>query len=185
MKKYSIIYADPPWGEYVRKNGRGTAEGHFNTLSLDELKRMKIKYLTTENSYLFLWVTFPLLQQGLDVIKSWGFIYKTIAFNWLKYNKNANSFFFGIGKYTRSNSEICLLGIKGEPKVINHSISQVIVSEFTQHSSKPKIIRRKIIDLCGDLPRIELFHRGGESVEGWDLWGNESDSLNTVNLDIL
>jgi len=61
---------------------------------------------------LFLWVTFPLLQEGIDTLKKWGFTYKTVAFNWVKKNKKADSFFWGMGNWTRSNSEICLLGVK-------------------------------------------------------------------------
>ena len=170
-KKYSIIYADPAW-KYHLKAVHGTTEDHYETMSLEDIKNLPVKDITTENAALFLWVTFPLLNDGvLDVFESWGFEYKTLAFNWIKLNKKNNKPFFGVGHYTRSNAEICLLGIKGKMPVIDKTISSIVMTNREKHSKKPDIVRDKIVQLYGDIPRIELFAR--EAVDGWDSWGNE------------
>lgn len=91
---------------------------------------------------------------------------------WVKKNKKSDSNFWGCGYYTRSNVEICLLAIKG--KILerkSHSVHQIIESKVEEHSKKPDIVRDKIIELFGDLPRIELFAR--QTAEGWDCWGDE------------
>lgn len=152
-------------------------------MTIEDIKSLPIHNISDDNCILFLWVTFPLLQEGLDTIKSWGFTYKTIGFNWIKKNKkNIETNFWGMGNWTRSNSELCLLGIKGKPKRISakvHSIvetfeTETIESPIEKHSKKPDIVRYRIEELCGDIPRIELFAR--EKVSGWDVWGNEVNS---------
>ena len=112
-----------------------------------------------------------MLPEALEVIKRWGFKYKTVAFTWIKENKKSDGYFTGMGYYTRCNPEQCLLATKGKPKRISKSVRQLIVSRLEQHSKKPDDIRNRIVKLCGDLPRIELFAR--QRVEGWDCWGNE------------
>ena len=77
----------------------------------------------------------------------------------------------GMGNWTRSNPELCLLAIKGKPKRISASVHSVIDTPIERHSKKPDIVRDKIVSLCGNLPRIELFAR--QKTEGWDVWGNE------------
>ena len=107
-RKYNIIYADPPWS-YNRKIGRGIAETQYQTMSIDEIGSIPVNKITADDAMLFLWVTFPQLKEGLSVIESWGFKYKTCAFNWIKQNPKSDSFFVGLGFWTRSCSEICLL----------------------------------------------------------------------------
>jgi len=190
MKKYQIIYADPAWDyhdEHRRKEDRfgGGAKGHYQTMDIDDIKKLPIQELSDQNCMLFIWVTFPLLQEGLDVIRAWGFDYKTLGFSWIKTNKrqllNQYSFlptdldtFFGIGYYTKSNCEVCLIGVKGKPYKISDSVSSVVLASRREHSRKPDEVRDRIIELCGDLPRIELFAR--QKTEGWDVWGNEVES---------
>ena len=170
-KKYSIIYADPAWKyDFIRSKSR-SLDNHYNQMEIDDIKNMKVSDIAEKDSILCLWVTFPKLKEGLEVMECWGFRYVTLLFNWVKKNKSGGNF-IGMGYYTRSNSEICILGKKGNGcKAINHSISCIVESEWTKHSEKPKIIRDKIVELFGDLPRIELFAR--QRVEGWDSWGNE------------
>ena len=120
---------------------------------------------------LFLWATYPKIQEALDTIKKWGFTYKSIAFQWIKQNRKGNGYFFGLGRWTRGNTECCLIAVKGKPKRKNNSVSQLIFSPLQKHSQKPDEVREKIIELIGDVPRIELFAR--ESCDGWDCWGNE------------
>lgn len=118
-----------------------------------------------------MWVTFPCLLEGLKTIKAWGFDYKTCGFCWIKTNKKQNTPFWGMGYWTRANAEICLIAIKGKISRISKSVHQVIMSPIEEHSKKPDIVRDKIVELVGDLPRIELFAR--QYADGWDCWGNE------------
>ena len=118
-----------------------------------------------------MWATFPMLKEALDVIEAWGFTYKTVAFNWVKQNKSGEGLFMGLGNWTRSNSEICLLAVKGKPKRVSAGVRSVVLSPLQRHSQKPAEVRDKIVELMGDLPRIELFAR--ETAPGWDAWGNE------------
>ena len=111
------------------------------------------------------------MPEALETIKHWGFKYSTLGFVWVKRNKKADTCFFGLGNYTRANSELCLIATKGKIKRISKSVSSVIDARIMEHSRKPDIVRDKIVELMGDLPRIELFAR--QSVEGWDCWGNE------------
>jgi site-specific DNA-methyltransferase (adenine-specific) len=169
-KQYKIIYSDPAWS-YKDKAlaGKRGASSKYPTMKPDEIKKLPVQNIADENSFLFLWATFPQLQVALDVMKSWGFEYKTVAFTWIKKNKNGTNF-IGMGSYSRANAEICLLGKKGKPKVISHSVRQVIESIPEQHSKKPDEVRERIVELCGDIPRIELF--ATKRCKNWDSWGN-------------
>jgi N6-adenosine-specific RNA methylase IME4 len=184
-KKYNIIYADPPW-TYRDKAlaGQRGAGCKYNLMTQEELCSLPIQSIASDDCCLFLWVTFPMLREGLNTIKAWGFDYRTVAFNWVKKNKISDSPFWGMGNWTRSNSELCLLGLKGKPKRQSasvHSIigTEVIYSSLEEHSKKPGIVRDKIVDLCGDLPRIELFAR--QMAEGWDAWGDEAEVANGIH----
>ena len=175
MKKYNIIYADPPW-EYKESGGghRGTAGLPYPTMNIEDIKNLPIHKICADKCILFLWVTFARLEQGLEVIKSWEFEYYSIGFNWIKTTKNGKTF-WGMGYYTRSNSELCLIGVPKDNqrrlKPINRDVLSVIHSKKEEHSKKPDIIRDLIVRVLGDLPRIELFAR--QKTEGWDVWGNE------------
>lgn len=177
-KKYNIIYADPPW-KYEQKTLHGAAENHYSTMSLKNICQLKINEISSSDCILFLWSTFPQLECAFRVINSWGFKYKTVAFVWVKQNKKSKTLFFGLGFWTRGNAEICLLATKGKPKRKSNKISQLIITPIEEHSKKPDIVRDKIIELVGDLPRIELFAR--QKTKGWDVWGNEIE--NTIELE--
>ena len=175
MKKYNIIYADPPWKYNSRANHktrfRGGAEGHYKLMSMKEIKELPIKELADENCVLFLWVTFPYLKEQIKLFDYWGFDYKTLGFSWIKLNKKNKKPFFGVGFYAKSNCEVCLMGIKGKMKPISNKVSSCVISERREHSRKPDEVREKIVELFGDIPRIELFAR--QKVDGWDTWGDE------------
>lgn len=175
-KKYGVIYADPPWQYKVySKKGMGrSAESHYPTMNIEDIKALPAGQLADKDCALFLWVTFPCLLEGIEVLKAWGFTYKTVAFVWVKQNRKADSLFWGMGYWTRSNVEICLLGTKGRPKRKDAGIHQVIISNVEEHSKKPQEVRERIIRLMGDVPRIELFAR--EKAAGFDVWGNEVES---------
>ncbi len=123
--QYSVIYADPPWNYNDKALQRIGAERHYPTMTLDDIKAMPVSSIAEKDAVLFIWVTMPLLQEGLDVIKAWGFEYRTCGFSWFKKNRVKNSLFIGGGHYTRSNCEMCLIGIKGKPlKRLSRSIWQ-------------------------------------------------------------
>ena len=176
--KYNIIYADPPWSYRDKRDKHprlcGGALKHYQTMSLEEIKSLPIQNISDDNCMLFLWVTFPNLQEGLDVVKAWVFKYKTLGFSWIKTNKKNGKPFFGIGYYTKSNCEVCLIGVKGKPIKQSNFVSSVVISPKGEHSKKPDIVRDKIVELCGDIPRIELFSR--QETEGWTSWGDQLEN---------
>ena len=143
-------------------------------MELEDICSIPVGELADKNCALFLWVTIPCLIEGLRVVQSWGFTYKTIAFVWVKQNRKADSLFWGMGYWTRSNVELCILASKGHPRRQDASVHQVIISHVEEHSKKPDEARARIVKLMGDVPRIELFAR--QKVSGWDAWGNEVDS---------
>ena len=147
------------------------ASERIRAMSIEELCELPVADLAAPDSALFLWATFPQLPEALRLIEAWGFTYKSVAFVWLKKNKKADSWFYGLGFWTRGNAEICLLATKGHPKRQAANIHQFIVSPIEAHSKKPDEARAKIISLMGDLPRVELFAR--QTPPGWAVWGNE------------
>ena len=175
-RKYKVIYADPPWQyrAYTKKEGGRSAESHYPTMNLEDIKKLPIAGLADKDCALFMWVTLPCLREGLSVLDAWGFQYKTIAFVWVKMNKKADSLFWGMGYWTRSNVEFCILATRGKPKRVSAGVHQVIMTHIEEHSKKPQEARIRIEKLMGDVPRIELFAR--QKSEGWDVWGNEVES---------
>ena len=172
-KKYNIIYADPPWGFNFknRKNLSDEAKNRlYETMKDKDIINLPIQEICKDDCILFLWVMNSKLELALQSISSWGFEYKTVAFNWIKTTKN-NKYHFGGGNWTRSNPELCLLATKGRIKRQSASVRELCVSQIREHSRKPDEIRSSIVELVGDLPRIELFAR--ETKDGWDCWGNE------------
>ena len=173
MKKYNVILADPPWSFRAWSNkGMGrSAEQHYPTMRLEDIKALPVSDLAAEDCVLFLWATFPMLKEALEVIDTWGFTYKTVAFTWVKENRKSPGLFWGLGYWTRANAEICLLATRGSPKRQSAAVHQVILSPVERHSKKPDEVRERIVTLMGDVPRVELFAR--QQTPGWDVWGNE------------
>lgn len=186
MGKYQIIYADPPWAYDDPSLNRGGALRHYATMPIEDIMMLPINKLADNNCVLFMWATFPKLKEALDTITAWDFTFKTCAFVWVKINRRTNpeqsaflpyenfDSFTGMGRWTRSNAEICLLGVKGKPQRISASVHQIIYAPISDHSIKPLETRHRILELLGDLPRVELFAR--QKAEGWDSWGNEIKS---------
>ncbi len=177
--KYKAIYADPPW--YFRNfSAKGTGRApisHYDVLTLEELKALPVADYADKNCALFLWVTDPMLPEGIELMRAWGFKFKTIAFHWVKLNKNAASkkveddpFFTGLGYWTRANPELCLLGTRGSPRRISKDVRRLLVSERREHSRKPDEIYDRIERLV-DGPYLELFAR--KRRKGWDASGKE------------
>lgn len=178
MKKYKVLLVDPPWKYNDRRNKHtrfcGGAMSHYNVMDIKEIKSLPVKNITDDDAVIFLWVTFPLLKEGIEVLESWGFTYKTLGFSWIKTNKISGTPFFGIGYYTKSNCECCLLGVKGKTiKPATNTVSSVVLSPRREHSQKPDEVKQGIEMLYPTQNKIELFAR--EKIEGWDVVGNEID----------
>lgn len=167
MKKYKIIYADPPW-RYARSKVQGAAEKHYPTMSIEELCALPVKEIADKDCILFLWATFPQLKEALQLIKAWGFTYKSVAFVWLKQNRKSPTWFYGLGFWTRGNAEICLLATKGHPKRQSNKVHQFIISPVEQHSKKPDITREKILTAAISCGGYTFTAKGKTTLcEGW------------------
>jgi N6-adenosine-specific RNA methylase IME4 len=180
MKKYKIIYADPPW-KYANERDNDPAQGGmtYPTMTVAELSALKINDISDKDSTLFMWVTMPKLKEGLEVMEAWGFRYITCAFTWVKLNPKSGGIYSGMGHWTNGNAEICLLGKKGKgtPRV-EKNVKQIVLAPRGKHSAKPPEVRDRIVRLVGDLPRVELFAR--EVASGWSNWGNEIETEITL-----
>lgn len=176
-KKYQVIYADPPWSIQTTSqvpSGRPSSRPYTAMRQID-IFDLPVSEIADKDAVLFLWATSPLMPEALFTMKQWGFEYKSIAFTWVKRNKKNNSWFWGMGWWTRSNPEFCLLGTRGSPKRVAADVHSVIDSPIGDHSVKPPETRARIMKLCGlDKKYIELFARSRPI--GWDAWGNEVDS---------
>jgi len=170
-KKYKIIYADPAWIYKDKANsGKRGAEHKYSCTSIEEMGKINLN--ADKDSICLMWCTYPQLVEGLKLMKLWGFEFKTVAFTWVKQNKKSSGFFVGMGRYTRGNPEIVLLGTKGKGvQRINAGIRNLQIHKVREHSRKPDQIRQEIIKLFGNLPRKEFFAR--QRFEGWDVLGNE------------
>lgn len=176
MKKYEIIYADPPWRYDFSKDGKDKIENHYPTMSADDICNIKIE--SSDNAVLYLWTTAPKLLEGLKVMVAWGFNYKTNAI----WDKG----YVGMGYWFRGQHELLLVGTKGKfspPKDIER-ISSVLHSKKERHSAKPTIIRELISKWYPDKTKLEMFARPDERIDlwnkntfdGWDVWGNEVEN---------
>lgn len=153
----------------------------YKTQSLDWIKELPVGGISDNDCALFLWAVSPKLPEAIEVMNAWGFKYRTLAFCWSKISKNGK-WISNIGHWTMGNVELCLFGKKGNPKRERKNVKQLVVSMRTIHSKKPDIVRQRIVELMGDLPRIELFARGEseedlfgyDKFKGWDTWGDES-----------
>jgi len=181
MNHYRVIYADPPWtfSTYSRKGKGRSAEAYYDCMSLDAIKALPVAEWAANDCVLLLWTTDPLLPTAFDVIRAWGFTYKTIGFYWAKLNKSADptiysdsSFFGGLGFWTRANPEICLLATRGHPRRRRADVRKLIVSPRREHSRKPDEAYGRIERLC-EGPYLEMFARSTRP--GWDGWGAESE----------
>lgn len=177
---YRVIYADPPWtfATYSRKGKGRSPEAHYDCMTLDDIKALPVADWAADDCVLLLWTTDPLLEKAFDVVRAWGFTYKTVGFYWAKLQRNASplmfdgsSFFTGMGFWTRANPEPCLLATRGKPKRRSADVRKLVVSPRREHSRKPEEMYERIEALC-DGPYLEMFARS--SRPGWDSWGVEA-----------
>lgn len=188
QKKYSIIYADPPWQFSNVKTGgslKSGANSKYMTTSIEDLKAMDVNSLAADDALLVMWWVGSMPQEAIDLVNAWGFTLKNmngIVWNKLTANNNPH---FGMGFYTRAGSESCLIATKGKFKPASRSVRAVFRAEeqiqfegkILRHSEKPKQVRELIVELAGDLPRLEMFNRD----DSWDVFGNESKNTIVIN----
>jgi len=186
LKKYQIIYADPPWDygnwssikdeKLARKCGRMM----YPTMKIENICSLSVDKIADKKCILFLWAVMANLEKAFKVIESWGFIYKCCAFVWVK--TTSKGIYSGLGNWTLGNAELCLLATHKEFPKRQKPVKQIIMCGKSRHSEKPTEARKRIVEMMGDLPRIELFARKpqflfeDQSFKGWDVWGNEVES---------
>ncbi len=174
MSKYNVILADFPWSYSDKASaGKRGVDYKYSTMSMRDLSQMRIRDLAAENCALFLWATSPLMPEAIDLMRSYGFKYKNIAFTWVKTNKKAKTLFWGMGNTTRACAEFVLLGLRGKVPRVSAGVHSVVMDPVGKHSEKPESVRDRIVQLYGDVPRLELFARS--KCEGWDQTGLELD----------
>jgi N6-adenosine-specific RNA methylase IME4 len=170
------VLADPPW-RFITRSARGegrSASQHYQTSPLDVIKALPVASLAADISVLFLWVVDWLLDGALEVIASWGFTYKTVAFTWVKQNRSGDGLFTGMGYWTRANTELCLFATRGNPKRLHADVPQVLLAPVMEHSRKPDEIHDRIERLVPG-PYIELYAR--RERPDWIAWGDELPRL--------
>lgn len=178
---YATIVSDPPWHFRTRSEVRQTraTANHYQVMSIPDICAMPVADLAAKDAVLLLWVVNPMLPQGLDVMKSWGFQFKTIAFTWAKTTTKtdglwAPKFHMGLGYWSRQNSESCLLGVRGKPKRTGKDVRQLIVAPRREHSRKPEIFYSNVERLVPG-PYLDMFSR--EPRDGWDQFGNQAEKF--------
>ena len=171
---YGTILADPPW-QFQNRTGKVAPEhkrlARYSTLTLQEIKEIPVSLVAAEQSHLYLWVPNALLPEGLEVMKAWGFEYKTNII-WHKVRKDGEPDGRGVGFYFRNTTEVVLFGVRGRLRTLQPRRTQVniIKTRKTEHSRKSDELY-KLIESCSPAPYLELFARGQR--EQWDQWGNE------------
>lgn len=174
MKKYKIIYADPPWSFNNKRTGGSLTSGaqaKYSTMTLDQLAALPIRDITDADCVLVMWWVGSQPVEAVRLAEAWGFTIKTMSgFNWVKVTKTGKPF-FGMGFWTRAGSESCLIAVKGKARRVSASVRSVLIEEAGEHSKKPDQVRDLIVQLCGDVPRLELFARC--ETPGWDVFGDE------------
>lgn len=175
-KGYKAILADPPW-RFTNRTGKVAPEhkrlNRYGTLSLEEIMEIPVSLAAADSSHLYLWVPNALLQEGLEVMKAWGFQYKSNII-WHKVRKDGGPDGRGVGFYFRNTTEIVLFGIRGSMRTLAPGRSQVniIRTQKQEHSRKPDELY-ELIERCSPGPFLEIFARGRR--KGWDVFGNQAE----------
>ena len=175
--KHHVMLADPPWlynisaGDH-RWGGKGKRRiRHYNGMTQREMLALPMRDLAAQDAALFMWATMPTLPDAMELMSAWGFTYKTVAFTWVKLNRNGAPY-MGMGHYTRANAELCLLGLRGKMTRKARNVSQAMLLPRREHSRKPDEQYERIMRLF-DGPYLEMFAR--QRWPGWDVWGNQTD----------
>ncbi|MDD5089794.1 MAG: MT-A70 family methyltransferase [Candidatus Wallbacteria bacterium] len=175
--KFSTVLADPPW-QFKNRTGKVAPEhkrlNRYSTMTLKDIKELPVSKVLEETAHLYLWVPNALLLEGIEVLKAWGFTYKTNLV-WHKVRKDGGPDGRGVGFYFRNTTELILFGVKGkDARTLSPGRSQVniIRSMKREHSRKPDETYN-LIESCSPGPFLELFARG--SRKNWVTWGNQAD----------
>lgn len=197
---YDVIYIDAPWS--YKNRGRGAAANHYATVEDVKLAQLPINRLAAPNAVIFMWATWPNLPLALATMAAWRFWYMTLGFVWIKLYQKALTPFWGGGFWTRANSEVCLLGVRGDLRRLDAGVHQLVETWEEQddlvlrrpiggHSAKPPEVRDRIVKLMGShLSMVELFARcvdeyenvipahlpGGRVHPNFEQWGDQCDS---------
>lgn len=182
MKKYKLLYVDPPW-QFNNKNTGGSmkssAEAKYNTMTIEDLKNLDVESLCDDDCVLIMWWVGSMPQEAIDLVNAWGFKLKNMnGFVWKKLTKRLLDF-FGMGFWTRAGSESAIIATRGKPKPASHSVRAVQSAVVGRHSEKPQKFRDLAVELVGDVPRLEMFSRG--EFEGWDVFGNQCEGSIEIN----
>jgi N6-adenosine-specific RNA methylase IME4 len=173
---YSIVYADPPWLYKCGVNHltkismiNGKEDNHYKSMELFDIKNLNVQSISADNCLLFMWVTSPFLEYGIEVLNAWEFKYSTIGFVWHKQR-------YIPGSYTMSECELCLIGKRGKIPTPRgkRNVKQYLTEKLKVHSEKPEEVATRINLMFPELKKIELFARKERA--GWDVWGNEVKS---------
>jgi N6-adenosine-specific RNA methylase IME4 len=177
-KKFATVLADPPW-QFMNRTGKMAPEHkrlqRYPTMPLEEIKNLSVSAIAKDTAHLYLWVPNALITEGLQVMDSWGFTYKTNLI-WYKIRKDGGPDRRGVGFYFRNVTEMILFGVRGKnARTLQAGRSQenIISSCKREHSRKPDE-QYKLIEDCSKGPFIELFARGPR--KGWFVWGNQADT---------
>jgi N6-adenosine-specific RNA methylase IME4 len=177
LERYSTVLADPPW-QFQNRTGKVAPEHRrltrYSTMSLDEIKALPVASVVNATAHLYLWVPNALLLEGLDVLRSWGFQYKT-NFVWHKVRKDGGPDGRGVGFYFRNVTELVLFGVRGSnPRTLAPGRRQVNIlkTQKREHSRKPDEFY-DIVEACSPGAYLEMFARGAR--HGWTSWGNQAD----------
>jgi len=176
-QRFTTVLADPPW-QFQNRTGKVAPEhkrlNRYGTLALDEIKALPVLALLNPTAHCYLWVPNALLQEGLEVLRAWGFQYKSNIV-WHKVRKDGGPDGRGVGFYFRNTTELVLFGVRGiNARTLAPGRSQVNVirTQKREHSRKPDELY-PIIESCSPGPYLELFARGPR--KGWSVWGNQAE----------
>ena len=186
---YKAVLADPPW-KFLTRSDKGLGKSpdmHYNTMTIDEIKALPVRDLCAPDAVLFMWIIDTHLELAFDVMRAWGFTYKTVGFYWAKTTKDGTGFPIGTGFWTRANPEHALqadldeqdaernlLATRGHPKRQDAGVPRLIVSPRREHSRKPDETHDRVERLVTG-PYLEMFSRTDRA--GWDVWGDEAGSF--------
>lgn len=172
--RFDLIYADPPWLYQNRANTAGQWGGaaqHYPVMTLEDICALPAARLAAPDCLLAMWWVAPMPREALAVVEAWGFTLKTMkGFTWHNLTKRGLDH-FGLGTWTRANSEDCLFAVRGQPRRACAAVRQMIHAPRREHSRKPDEARTRLVELCGTVRRVELFAR--QRHRGWSAWGNQ------------
>jgi N6-adenosine-specific RNA methylase IME4 len=190
--KRTIVYADPPWKYSIERHPKGEigmnglANHHYPTMALTDLKQIRVQDIVSDNALMFMWSTGPQMLNSIELMKSWGFSYKTVFMVWAKTHKgkiNSNR----LGFYTRQCCEYVLLGSRGggvlkyKDPTYRKATANIFRKDSKRHSSKPRFVRKLIDRMFLNVPKIELFARDTPKPKKWDYWGNEVEKTDRTS----